>query len=88
MKSLLYQDTNLPFTPPAECAAGRKETSVSFISNGKLITLTSKSKICASDPYIRLVKAFLYSLQTGEPYAGVPPNRAIKDLLVRENVTI
>jgi hypothetical protein len=90
MKSLLFQDAGLPFVVPAECSAltKRKEVPVNIKKNGRIYRFVLRDKIAPEDPYLILVRAAAFAIQTGEAYNGTPPSRAIRDFLIKTNVGI
>ena len=86
-KSLLFTD-DLPFGEIPGCAPGRQEVSYSIRKFGRLYTFKLRDKICVEDPYLVLVKAEAFAIQQGEPFAGIPPERAVRDFLIKSNVVI
>jgi hypothetical protein len=54
----------------------------------RLYRYTLRDKVTVEDPYLVLVKATAFSIQNSEPYSAMPPSRALRDLLIRSNVTI
>lgn len=88
MKSLLFQEGATPFTEPLECGVGRQEVSLAIKKDGRTYRYVLRDKIAAEDPYIILVKAAAHAIQTGEPYNGTPPNRGVRDFLIKQSVVI
>lgn len=90
MKSLLYQDGGSPFTEPTECGAlpCRTEVPITIAKYGKLYQFVLRDKIVPEDPYLILVKAAGYALALGEAYNGTPPERSVKDFLIKSSVVI
>ncbi len=87
MKSLLFQG-NTPFIEPTTCAIGRQEVPVNIKKDGRVYRFVLRDKIAAEDPYLVLVKAAAFSIQTGEPYNGTPPSRSVRDFLIKQSVVI
>lgn len=88
MKSLLFQNGATPFEEPLECGVGRQEVPVVVRKDGRLYRFVLRDKIAPEDPYLVMVKAAAFSIQTGEPYNGTPPNRGVKDFLIKQSVVI
>jgi hypothetical protein len=87
MKSLLFQGTT-NFVEPATCGAGRTEVPVTLRHQGRIYRLVARDKIAPEDPYLVLLKAQAHSLQTGEAYNGTPPNRQVRDFLIKQTLII
>jgi hypothetical protein len=88
MKSLLFQDGATPFEEPESCGIGRQEVPIAIKKDGRLYRFTLRDKIAPEDPYTVMVRAAAFSIQTGEPYNGTPPNRSVKDFLIKQSVVI
>jgi hypothetical protein len=88
MKSLLFQDGATPFVEPPGCAAGRQEVTVAIRKDGRVYRYTLRDKITVEDPYLMMLKAAAFSIQTGEPYNGTPPSRSVRDFLIKQSVVI
>jgi hypothetical protein len=86
-KSLLFTDT-LPFGVPPGCAPCRQETVITIRKFGRLYTFKLRDKIAIEDPYLVLVKAEAFSISQGEPYGGLPPERSVRDFLIKSNLVI
>jgi hypothetical protein len=86
-KSLLFTGA-LPYSEPPGCDAGRQEVPVTIRKNGRLYHFVVRDKIVVDDPYLVLVKATAFAIAHGEPYAGLPPGRAVRDFLIKSNVVI
>lgn len=86
-KSLLFTDT-LPFGVPPGCSPCRQEVVYTVRKFGRLYTFKLRDKITVEDPYLVMVKAEAFAIQQGEPYAGIPPERAVRDFLIKSNVVI
>lgn len=87
MKSLLFQGNSV-FTEPPFCAAGREEVPITVRSEGRLYRYVLRDKIMPEDPYLVMVKAAAFSIQTGEPYNGTPPSRSVRDFLIKSSLVI
>ena len=87
MKSLLFQGVT-PFVEPEFCAPGRTEIPITIRQQGRLYKFVLRDRIAPEDPYLVLVRAAAHSIQTGEPYNGTPPNRGVRDFLIKQSVVI
>jgi hypothetical protein len=87
MKSLLFSDDS-PFTVPPGCGLGRREVVRVVRKNGRLYKMFIRDKIMPEDPYLVMVKAGAFAIGQGEPYPGTPPERSMRDFLVKQNVVI
>ena len=86
-KSLLFTG-DLPFGDVPGCGVGRQEAEVVIRKFGRTYKFVVRDKITVEDPYLVLVKAEAFALQQGELFAGTSTERAVKDFLIRSNVTI
>lgn len=87
MKSLLFQGTT-PLSEPIICTPCRKEVEVVLRSGGRLYRIKVRDKITVEDPYLIMVKAAAFAIQTGEPFMGKTPERSVRDFLIKSNVVI
>ena len=89
MKSLLHQGVT-PFTTPPACGAipCRTEVPVSFRKNGRLYQFVLRDKVVPEDPYLVMVKAMAFAVETGEFYKALPPGRGVRDWLIKNSVII
>lgn len=90
MKSLLFQPGTTPFSEPSSCTAlpCRTEVRIPIRKGGRIYTYVLRDKIVPEDPYLILVKAAAFAILTGEGYNGTPPDRSVKNFLIKNNVTI
>lgn len=88
MKSLLFQEGATPFEEPESCGAGRQEVAINIKKDGRLYRFVLRDKIAAEDSYLVMVRAIAFAIQTGEPYNGTPPNRGVRDYLIKQSVVI
>lgn len=88
MKSLLYQTDATPFTVLASCGPGRQEVTRTIKKNGRLYNLVLRDKIVVDDIYLIMIKAIAFATAQGEPYSGQPPQRSVRDFLIKSNVFI
>lgn len=88
MKSLLFQDGATPFVEPSGCAAGRVETPIDIRKDGRIYRFVARDKVMPEDPYLVLLKATAFSIQTGEALNGLPPERGVRDILIKDSVII
>lgn len=86
-KSLLFTG-DLPFGEPPGCGPCRQEVSFTVRKFGRLYNFKLRDKITVEDPYLVMVKAEAFAIAQGEPYAGIPPERAVRDYLLKLNVVI
>jgi hypothetical protein len=84
-KSLLFTG-QLPFGVPPGCAPCRQEVTVTIRKFGRLYTFEMRDKVVVEDPYLAMVKAEAFAIKVGEPYAGLPPDRALRDYLIKSNI--
>lgn len=88
MRSLLFQDGATPFVQPDGCGPGRVEVPVDLRKDGRIYHVLLRDKLMPEDPYLVLVKAQAFAIQTGEPYNGSPPDKGVKDFLIKDSVII
>jgi hypothetical protein len=86
-KSLLFTGV-LPYSEPPGCSPGRKEVPITLRKYGRLYKLVLRDKIAIEDPYLVLIKAAAFAIREGEPYAGRPPERSVRDFLIKTSVVI
>jgi hypothetical protein len=86
-KSLLFSGA-LPYSEPPGCGPGRQEVPITLQKYGRLYKFVLRDKIAVEDPYLVLVKAIAFAVQEGEPYAGQPPERSVRDFLIKSGVVI
>lgn len=77
-----------PFTQPVECGPGRVEKTLRMRSGGKMYSYVFRDKVVPEDWYLVAVKAAAFSISRNEQYRGVPPDRAVRDYLVKQNLVI
>lgn len=89
MRSLLFQGVT-PFEEPPACAAVpcRTEVPVNIRKNGRLYKLILRDKVVPEDPYLVMLKAQAFAISQGEPYVGRPPDRSVRDFLIKDTVVI
>ncbi len=86
MKSLIYSDPNL--NVPPGCGLGRDEVVKVISKDGRLYRMVIRDKIVAEDPYLVMAKASAFAIQQGENFPANPPERNMRDFLVKTNVVI
>lgn len=87
-RSLLFQE-NPQFEVPLGCGiAERIEVPVSLRKDGRIYRFMLRDKVVAEDLLLVGVKAAAFAISQGEPYAGTPPSRAIRDTLIKSDVVI
>lgn len=89
MKSLLFQG-NPPFIEPPTCSIipCRTEVPITVKKGGRLYTFVLRDKVVPEDPMLVMVKAAAFAISENEPYNGRPPDRAVKDFLIKGNTVI
>lgn len=90
MKSLLFQAGATPFSEPSGCTAlpCRTEVVIPVRKGGRIYRFVLRDKVIPEDPYLIMVKAAAFAIQTGEAYNGTPPGREVKDFLIKSNINI
>ena len=88
MKSLLYQDSTQMNVPPGCLLGERAEVPVSLRKNGRIYRFMMRDKIVTEDLLAIMVKAAAFAISQGEPYAGTPPPRSVKDFLIKTDTVI
>jgi len=58
------------------------------LANGKVVTVTLRTSITVEDPYLVLARAKGLSLRSGETINATRTPRAIKDYLIKTNISI
>lgn len=66
----------------------RKEVMVRTTVGGKEITVYMRDSVVPHDPYLNLVRAALYQKVVGGLYPAPRVPRALKDFLIKTNITI
>ena len=89
MKSLLYQDNDSPHVVPPGCGlCERTEVPISIRADGRIYRFVLRDKVVVDDPYLIGVKACAFAIQQGEPYAGTPVSRKVRDFLIKRETVI
>ena len=84
-KSLLFTD-QLPFRALPGCSPCRQEVTITLRKFGRLYTFTLRDKLVVEDPYLTMVRAEAFAIRVGEPFAGTPPERDLRDCLIKSNI--
>ena len=87
-KSLLYQDVTELRIPPGCGLNERVEVPISLRKNGRIYHFMLRDKIVPEDLLSIMVKAAAFAISQGEPYAGTPPPRGVKDFLIKTDTVI
>ena len=87
-KSLLFQDNPPHATPPGCGMCDRNEVPVTLRKNGRIYRFVLRDKIVVDDVYLTQVKAAAFAIQQGEPFAGQPPARSVRDFLIKLDVVV
>jgi len=89
MKSLLYQENGTTHNVPPGCALGeRVEVPVSLRKDGRIYHFVLRDKITVDDVLSVGVKAVAFAIQQGEPFAGTPVARNLRDILIKLDVVV
>lgn len=56
--------------------------------DGRTLTVYVRDTIVVEDPYLKLVKAKLFSIRSGNPFLADMTDRAVKDALIKVNIQI
>lgn len=88
VRSLLFQEGSTMQVPPGCGLCDRTEVPVSLRKNGRIYHFLMRDKIVAEDILLVMLKAAAFSISQGEPYAGTPPPRSVKDFLIKQDVVI
>lgn len=87
-RSLLYQPNPTLQVPPGCGLCDRNEVPVSLRKNGRIYRFVLRDKIVVEDILLIMMKAAAFAISQGEPYAGTPPPRQLKDFLIKQNTVI
>ena len=67
----------------------RNEVVIRFpLADGTIRTAIVRDKIVIEDPYLKLVRAKLYSIKANDDFAAELTTRKIKDALIKQNIQI
>ena len=58
------------------------------MADGTVRTVIVRDSVVIEDPYLKLVRAKLLSIRTGKEFGADVTPRAIKDVLVKQNIQI
>jgi hypothetical protein len=58
------------------------------LANGRIVTVIVRDTVVVEDPYLNLARAKALSVRTGEAYDADRTTPAIKDHLIKTNVSI
>lgn len=58
------------------------------IRDGTMRTIVIRDSIAVEDPYLKLVRARLFEIQTGQDFSAEVTSRQIKDDLIKVNIQI
>jgi hypothetical protein len=87
-KSLLFQEVTDLRIPPGCGLNERVEVPISLRKNGRIYRFMLRDKIVPEDLLSIMVKAAAFAISQGEPYAGTPPSRSVKDFLIKTDTVI
>jgi len=87
-KSLLYQGQVGMVVPPGCLQGDRVEVPVSLRKDGRIYRFVLRDKLVVEDVQLMLMKAAAFAIAQGEPYAGTPPARALRDVLIKQDTVM
>lgn len=87
-RSLLYQPNATLQVPPGCGLCDRTEVPVSLRKNGRIYRFVLRDKVVVEDIILVMMKAAAFAISQGEPYAGTPPPRSLKDFLIKQDTVI
>ena len=58
------------------------------LANGRVVTVKIRDTITPEDPYLMLVRAAALAARTNEPFNAERIPKAIKDFLIKTNISI
>ena len=87
-RSLLSQEDAPLQVPPGCGLAERVEIPVSLRKNGRIYRFVLRDKLVVEDILLMMMKAAAFAISEGEPYAGTPPPRNLKDFLIKQDTVI
>lgn len=58
------------------------------LANGRIVRVIVRTAVSCEDPYLSLARAKALSVRTGEPYDGNRTEKAIRDHLIKTNISI
>lgn len=87
-RSLLYQDGATMHVPPGCTLCDRVEVPISLRKNGRIYRFVLRDKLVPEDIVLVMMKACAFAISQGEPYAGTPPPRALKDFLIKQDTVV
>lgn len=65
-----------------------EEERVYPMANGRIVTVILRNSVVVEDPYLSLARAKALSVRTAEAFDSDRTSRAIKDHLIKTNVSI
>jgi hypothetical protein len=87
-KSLLYQSGSHMQVPPGCIHGIRTEVPVSIRKDGRIYRFVLRDTVVPEDVTSTMMKAAVFSIAQGEPYAATPVSRAVRDVLIKQNTVI
>lgn len=87
-RSLLYQPGTTLHVPPGCGLCDRVEIPISLRKNGRIYRFVLRDKVVVEDIVLVMMKAAAFAISQGEPYAGTPPPRGLKDFLIKQDTVI
>lgn len=58
------------------------------VKDGTMRTVVVRDRLAVEDPYLKLVRARLFEVQTGQDFSAEETSRTIKDDLIKVNIQI
>ena len=87
-RSTLYQPGSTMLVPPGCGLCDRVEIPISLRKDGRIYRFVLRDKVVVEDIVIVMMKAAAFAISQGEPYAGTPPPRQLKDFLIKQDSVI
>jgi hypothetical protein len=56
--------------------------------DGRLRTVIIRESVVVEDPYLKMVRAKLYTIKNGTEFGAEITSRALKDVLIKQNIQI
>lgn len=89
MRTLLRRTPPVvPYAEPVGAGPGRTERKIVISKYGKLYTITLRDKIVPEDPLLMMIKAEAYAIQNNESNGTKPPDRTVRDFLIKSSVGV
>ena len=87
-KSLLFQDVSPHTVPPGCTLCDRNEVPISLRKDGRIYRFILRDKLVVEDLLLVGMKAAAFAISEGEPFAGTPPARTLRDVLIKQDTVV